>query len=207
MRRRQLFSSVIGATASAGVATIMTMGGVAENACAACMPGDLSPECIGVYKTALEADPETIKQYAPDLKFVPPPASPKSYQAALEAVQAQRRAADDIAEQVQAGRLEEAGIKVLNLIPKFSVSGQLLVDVRSSDIGSDAAIQGLRRQQLTELLQTAEIAWKNADVAIGQGLRGNLGVSAVAQIRILEEIKEATQALDEFLFAVEKKAQ
>jgi len=41
------------------------------------------------------------------------------------------------------------------------------------------------------------------DITIGQGLRGTMGVSAVAQLTILSELREATAALDDFLRAVQ----
>lgn len=187
------------------------LNGVAGRANSACLPGDLSPECIGVYKVPIDdniksmvSTKEALKKFAPDLNFVPPIQSPKSAKDALETLLAQRRAADDIQSVVAAGRLEEAGIKVLNLIPRLTVSGRLLVNNAPVDAAASATIQELRQQQLTNLFQTAEVAWKEVDVLIGQGLRGDLGVSAVAQLHILAEMREATAAFDDFLLAVEK---
>lgn len=178
---------------------------------AACLPGDLSPDCIGVYKVPINdnikdmiSTKEALKTFAPDLNFVPMIQPPKSSKAAFEALVAQRKAADDISGVVSAGRLEEAGIKVLNLIPRLTVSGRLLVENAVVDPDESAVIQDLRRQQLANLFETADVAWKNVDILIGQGLRGNLGVSAVAQLQILSEVREATAAFDDFLLAVEK---
>lgn len=50
----------------------------------------------------------------------------------------------------------------------------------------------------------AEAAWNDVDVMIGQGLRGDLGASVVAQIQILSEVSEATVAFDDFLLTVQK---
>jgi hypothetical protein len=178
---------------------------------AACLPGDLSPDCIGVYKVPINdnirnmvSTKESLKKYAPDLNFVPPIQSPKSSEDALEALLAQRKAADDILGVVASGRLEEAGIKVLNLIPRLTVSGRLLVQTAPVDPTESPVIQELRQQQLVNLFEKAEVAWKNVDILIGQGLRGDLGVSAVAQLQILSELREATAAFDDFATAVQK---
>ena len=185
--------------------------GAARRSNAACLPGDLSPECIGVYKVPIDdhikdmvSTKEALKKYAPDLNFVPPVQTPKSSKAALETLLAQREAADGISSFVAAGRLEEAGIKVLYLIPRLTVSGRLLIESAIVDPSASATVQELRRQQLINLFEIAEVAWKNVDIMIGQGLRGDLGVSAVAQIHILSELREATASFDDFLLAIEK---
>merc|ERR1711957_331185 len=41
--------------------------------------------------------------------------------------------------------------------------------------------------------------WGGIDIEIGQGLRGDLGVSAVAQLLILETLRDVTCAIDDFL--------
>jgi hypothetical protein len=167
------------------------------------MPGDLDPSCIGVYKIPMDStmpSEEQLKASAPDVQYVPPATGPSTNKDALDTLQAQRKAADDIQTVVLAGRLEEAGIKVLKLIPKVTLAGQRIVD----SLSTDTVVAGLRQQQYLTLFQTADVAWKNVDVTIGQGLRGQLGVSAVAQLLIVSEIKEATAALDDFLYAVQK---
>ena len=170
----------------------------AEPVSAACMTGDLSPDCIGVYKS-------------PGLSPTAPGAS--SFREAWSVLQAQRLAADDIATVVGAGRLEEAGIKVLRLISTWTRAGQVVAtqakeQIRASkttsDNGSQAAVQQLMEQRIDDLFIAADVAWKSTDVGIGQGLRGELGAPAVAQIRILADIREATAAVDDFLAAVAK---
>lgn len=203
-RRTLLSSTIFCGSAVAG-------GGFARAARAACLPGDLSPNCIGVYKVPIDDNiksmvgtKEALQKFAPDINYVPPVSSPKTKKAALEALEAQRVAAGDIASVVAAGKLEEAGIKVLNLIPKLTVSGRfLLEDAIAQNKDSGGAIAQLRQQQLETMFQTAEVAWKNVDVTIGQGLQGRMGVSAVAQLTILSEIREASAALDDFLRAVQ----
>jgi hypothetical protein len=186
---------------------------------AACLPGDLNPDCIGVYKVPLDdclrdmvSTKESLKVFAPDLNFVPPMSAPQSSKAALDMIRAQRLAVDDIATVVSAGRLEDAGIKVLNLLPRLTLSGRVLVEaaygadvnnaVSAMEGAGSESIQDLRRQQAKSLLAAAEVAWNDVDIMIGQGLRGSLGVSAVAQLLVLAEIRQATAALDDFMAAV-----
>jgi hypothetical protein len=184
-----------------------------KNSNAACLQGDLSPSCIGVYKVPIDdniremvSTKEALQKYAPDINFVPPIPSPTSVSSAYENILTQRLAADDIVKVVSAGRLEEAGIKVLNLIPRLTVSGRLLVEYNdpSEAKSTQESIALLKRQQLQNLLETTEVDWKNVDVMIGQGIRGDLGVSAVAQLHILSELRGAIASLDEFIANVKR---
>ena len=75
------------------------------------MTGDLSPDCIGVYKSP---------GLSPAAPFV------SSFREAWYVRQAQLFAADDIATVVGAGRLEEAGIKVLRLISTWTIERQVV---------------------------------------------------------------------------------
>ena len=189
----------------------------APRANGACLPGDLSPQCIGVYKVPISdgfmksmvSTKEALKQFAPDLNFVPPIPAPKSSLDAWEILQAQRRAADDISSVVAAGRLEEAGIKVLNLLPRLTDAGRVLVDAAESAMDTNnrddsTVIRDLRRQQLLNSFEMTEFAWRDVDLLLGQGLRGDLGVSAAAQLLILSELREANAALDDFLFVIDR---
>jgi hypothetical protein len=180
-----------------------------NRALAACLPGDLSKECIGVYKVPIDdsilpyvGTPEALKRFAPDLNYVPPTARPTSVSQAMAWLSAQRLAATDIREVVAAGRLEEAGIKVLNLLPKVNTAGGFLVEtLRRSAFSSSttSAISQLRVQQVEDQYSLMIGLWGETDVMIGQGIRGDMGVSAVAQLNILKNIQEATIAMDDFL--------
>jgi hypothetical protein len=150
---------------------------------------------------------QDLKRLVPDAKYVPPAAPPKSAQSAVKALSAQRKAADDIAEVVAAGRLEEAGIKMLNLIPKVTTAGRVILDELSSRSSSAAAATTLSEETIWNL-RTSQMESKfeellgilgQCDVSIGQGLRGQMGVSAVAQLSILSELREVMAAFDDFL--------
>jgi hypothetical protein len=193
-----------------GVTTSIGWMGICDAASAACLPGDLSPSCIGVYKVPMDesindmiSTKEALQKYAPTLNYVPPVPRLTTPKSARDAILAQRQAADDIVTVVSAGRLEEAGIKVLNLIPRVTVAGRILVENVPVDLlASSSSVVSLRRQQLQNGLDAAIVAWNDVDILIGQGIRGDLGVSAVAQIRILSELQDAIAGLDDFMAMV-----
>jgi len=176
---------------------------VIPSANAACLPGDLDPSCIGVYKAPLGTVPpkELLNQFAPDIRYIPAPKGPTSRQETLELLEAQYEAAQDISAVVARGNLEEAGIKVLNLLPKTTIAAQRLLETVPND---NSVVAGLRIQQYQTQLELALSAWNEVDVMIGQGLRGQLGVAAAAQILILKEIKEATLLLQEFMTSMQR---
>jgi hypothetical protein len=183
-----------------------------SDASAACLPGDLSPDCIGVYKVPIDENilPYTgtksaLKSSAPDIRFVPPVATPKSTKEALQWLQTQRLAADDIAQVVTSGRLEEAGIKVLNLLPKVTVASRALVEAKAGGIakqGESETIRELRRQKLQSLNEQVYVLWNSVDIAIGQGIRGEMGAPVVAQLMVLDVLKDAIRSLDDLLAAL-----
>jgi hypothetical protein len=195
------------------VASLIFVSQQCKAANAACLPGDLSPDCIGVYKVPIdeEIEPmvgteEALAKYAPGLKYVPPIQSPSTAKDSIEILLAQRKAADDIRDVVLAGRLEEAGIKVLNLLPKVTSAGKVALeaklDLTTASRSSDA-IKDLRRKQLQSRFNEVTVAFNNVDITIGQGIRGQMGSPAVAQLTILGELKEAIQAFDDFLAVVQ----
>lgn len=202
MSRRQVLSNYGGCGGAflvVALTTTTTCAGSSSVAHAACIPGDTSPDCIGVYKVPVDSSRDMLKANAPQLNYdknVEPLSVPKSYQDALRVLSKQRLIANEISEAVAAGRLEEAGVKVLSMLPKLTMASRFIVS--SFNNGGGTAVDGLRRSKLEGQLQELEGLWGQLDVSIGQGIRGQLGVSAAAQIRILDELKECTVALDEF---------
>ena len=205
INRREVFSAVISSA-------ILLLPTFVEPANAACMAGDLSPECIGVYKIPIRDatesptlnTPEALKRNAPDINYVKPMEAPTSVNKAKEELLAQRAAADDIKTVVLAGRLEEAGIKVLNLIPKVTMASYAIQEqVQTKYPVSSSGANQMRVVQFQQSLQECIALWSSIDIEIGQGLRGQLGASAVAQLAILKSITEATAAFDDFLQLVD----
>lgn len=77
---KKLFSTTMMAS---GMAYILGSGSKPTNA--ACLPGDVSPDCIGVYKLPLDDavtsyidTPEHLAKHAPDMRWVPLTEYPKS---------------------------------------------------------------------------------------------------------------------------------
>lgn len=193
---------------SAALATLATA--VTAPSEAACLPGDLNRDCIGVYKVPIDdrilpyvSTPEALKRFAPDLNYVPPVAVPNSVALAWEILETQRLAVDDIQQVVQAGRLEEAGIKVLNLVPKVTQSGRVILEDSLTKIVASLSptpvVEEMTMNRLQSQWDMVLGLWGEADVMIGQGLKGDMGVSAVAQIYILKQITDATAAMDDFM--------
>jgi hypothetical protein len=199
-RRHIVAAALGGATALVSVTT---------PAIAACLPGDLSKECIGVYKVPMDDNiagmvgtKEALEKNAPGLNYVPPIAIPKSFAEAMSVLETQRKAADDIRTVVSAGRLEEAGIQVLNLIPKVTAAGRVIAQSVTSGSQLSEGAREVRNLQLQSKLDDMVANFGQLDITIGQGLRGEMGVVTAAQLNILSDLKDALIAFDEFLNSI-----
>lgn len=147
-----------------------------------------------------------FKTYEPEIRYIPPIATieaPPNAKTALERLENQRQIADDIKQVVLAGNLEESGIKVLPLLPVINSSGKFIVHrielVLLNSNPNSSTIDDLKVSKLTDDLNLALGLWGECDVVIGQGLRGKLGVTTVAQLQILASLKDASCAYDDFL--------
>lgn len=209
-------------------------GALASPSSAACLQGDLRPVCIGIYKVPLDdavlpyiSTPEQLHKFAPDLTYVPPIEPPKNFECAMDVLKSQRVTADEIKKQVVAGKLEEAGIGVLGLIPKVTTSGRLVLSelearMRTKSSGgnlysassssggggdennppsysSSAVVENLAIDMAEDQMNYLTGYWGECDITIGQGIRGELGRVTVAQLTILSSLQDATRALDDFL--------
>jgi hypothetical protein len=183
-----------------------------DNANAACLTGDASPDCIGVYKVPIDdnilpytSTESALKKFAPDTRYVPPVKPPSSPREALQNLHEQRRAGEDVLAAVTAGKLEEAGVLVLKLLPQVTLASRVLLEASLANRHSNEeseTVQSLRRQRLENSADQVYVSWNNVDVAIGQGMRGEMGTIIVAQLVILEEVKDAIRSLDDLLAAV-----
>lgn len=208
--RREVLSSVVRAAGEILSPAILLAPN--QQAGAACLPGDLSKECIGVYKIPLEDaqnsrtlnTPEAVKKNAPDLNYVKPMAMPSNVGQAKEILETQRAAADDIKNVVLAGKLEEAGIKVLNLIPKVTAASKTIQEQVEKMYPLDGSVVNqMRVTKFNEQRQELITVWSQVDIEIGQALRGQMGQTTVAQIELLKSIRGATAILDDYLSAVD----
>jgi hypothetical protein len=214
--RRQLFQQSVAAITAAAVAS------APSSANAACLQGDTRPVCIGIYKVPLDdnilpyiSTPEQLHQFAPDLNYVPPIQKPESFEVAMAILRDQRNAADEIKQHVMAGKLEEAGIKVLGLIPQVTSSSRrvftdLEAKIRTTGIvagrpksdepsESETTVEEMAIEMAENQMNFVTGYWGDCDITIGQGIRGELGMLTVAQLTILASLRDATCALDDFL--------
>jgi len=248
---------ITAATTTTGIVTVVAVSPQIANA--ACIQGDLRPECIGVYKVPNDGTikeyigtPELIKEFAPDLKYVDPIKPPKSIAEAIKILKEQKSIAqNDIKTYVSQGKLEAAGTLLLETLPRINISGRYVVqevesriekknanaattiahknnnessstagDSSSSSSSSTSmettattsasaststssstedAIDELKMTMIENQYDLMNGYWGETDIVIGQGLRGELGVSAVAQLTILSTLLDATCALDDFV--------
>ena len=245
-RRRTMLGKLTDALlASSSLALLLATN--ARPAVAACLGGDIRPDCIGVYKLPIDAaemkyvdTPEKLRLYAPDLHWVPPTPYPRTYADALRQLVDQRSKLDDARDLVAGGDIERAGLALLEMIPKVGVAG--IVIVRTFDdaangernmamkfISNDdmtpakSIIIGNNRNDGNNPSSTPKVtalemkAYRikyaldellgylgETDILIGQGLRGELGVSAVAQIQILNNLSDCRKGYDDLLGTVPK---
>lgn len=171
---------------------------------AACLPGDTSIDCIGVYKVPIDNNiknmvgtPEQLAKYAPDLRYVPPIESPKNYKEAKEEILSLKDDVYGLTSLVSKGDLTSAGVEILRIVPRITVAGRAVI----LSLGSDEkfSMKAYRSDVAhTELLASLG----SVDVMIGQSMAGQLGSITAAQIQILEELRNANESYDELVKAI-----
>ena len=205
----------------------------------ACMSGDTSKECIGIYKLPIDAaespfleTAEKTKAYAPDLKWVPPVEFPSNYPNALNQLKQQRQQLDTVQDLIAKGEIENAGLVLLDIIPKVNAAGIVLIKSFGSASNEERNAAMKQRNNIitdgsdgdgnpSSTLKATTLEMKayrieyalnellgflgDTDVMLGQALRGELGVSAPAQIQILSEITECQREFDNLLLAIPEK--
>lgn len=171
---------------------------------AACLSGDTSPECIGVYKVPLDDaissyidTPEHLAKYAPDLKWVPMTEYPKSYKAAREELLTLQTRLHDLIHLVQKGELTRAGVNLLEITPRVTVAGRVVLGILEKN--RDLSMRAMRTENAhLELLASLGAA----DIVIGQALNGRLGSITMAQIQILDDLTNASREFQDLLKAL-----
>lgn len=171
----------------------------------ACLAGDTSVDCIGVYKVPLDdavssyiSTPEQLAKYAPDLKYVPPVQYPKNYQVAKDELVDLQMRVENASKQILKGELTDAGVELLALIPRITVCGRVVIQALENS-GKDFSMKVLRCEEAhTELV----CALSSCDIMIGMALAGRMGAITVAQIQILEDMKDAESQFKAFIEAM-----
>ena len=200
-RRRFLTAAVATATAMAWNNLEVGGGGGRYDtgvANAACLSGDTSTNCIGVYKVPVDPEiedfvntPQKLLLYAPDVKWVPPVEVPKNSAEASKWMKELKVRCEGLEGMVLKGDLEGAGKDVLDITPKVVVAGRVLME-------------GAKGTSTTAM--KFEAAWNSltvylgqCDVLLGQGIRGEMGAIALAQLMILESVKEINDSFNDLL--------
>lgn len=176
---------------------------------AACLMGDTSTDCIGVYKMPMDDNalkyvetPETLKQFAPDVRWVPPVQYPKSYKEAKSELESLQRRCVALSDEILKGDLTSVGVEILGIIPRLIVDGRVVIsslENAKTTNGIDLSMKAYRAESShTELVNKLG----QCDILIGQSLRGELGAPAPAQLLILGELKEANELFDEFMRSI-----
>lgn len=174
--------------------------------------------------------PERSRRYAPDLHYVPPTPYPKTYDIALNQLRDGRRRLDDVVDLVAGGDIEGCGLAMLEALPKVGTAGIVVLrafDIASNEernmamkrVGTRGIVVGtnnddnpsstprataleMKAIRIRYALDEVLGCMGETDVLVGQGLRGELGVSAVAQIQILSSLSDCRREYDDLLRAV-----
>lgn len=214
LRRIAISASLMAATL--GSEGITLLGQASNVANGACLSGDTSTDCIGVYKMPIDdaalpyvETPEKLSRYAPDVRWVPPVNYPSGYREALAELYDLQERCKILDSLVLGGKLESAGVEILGIVPRITVAGQVVVGAllekgNSQKKGGrgdedDLSMRAYRAEvAMTELLTKLG----QCDIEIGQGLRGDMGALTPAQIQILSTVREANTAFEEFLQSI-----
>jgi hypothetical protein len=133
------------------------------------------------------------------IEFVPAsPAFQGTYQDAKEILYTQRIAVDNIANVISNGNLDEAGFKIMQLSAQTRTAGKIVIDTLQEKTSGDS-INVLRflscQRKLTTLLDYCD----DCGLSLQGALKGKLGVTAAAQLKISIIIEETKNAYDDFL--------
>lgn len=137
------------------------------------------------------------------IEFVP--ASP-SFQGTLtdaeEIISSQRLALNNIADVIRQGDIDEAGFKIMQLIAQTKMGGEIILATFQEQLPKKGSTALLRYQScqkkfvyLTESFDDCKLAYENA-------LKGKLGSTAAAQLKLLSIIDTSKNLYDEFLLEV-----
>lgn len=171
---------------------------------AACLSGDTSVDCIGIYKVPIDEGirymidtPEQLAKFAPDLRWTPPVEYPKNYQVAKDEIMNLKNNVQQLPTLVSKGELTSAGVEILRIVPRITVAGRVIIEVLNSK--NEYSMKALRMETAhNELLANLG----SADVIIGQSNAGQLGSITMAQIQILEELRNADEHFEEIVRAM-----
>ncbi|GAX25361.1 hypothetical protein FisN_5Lu459 [Fistulifera solaris] len=157
---------------------------LASPAHAVCTWGVLSEDCIGVYKMPDSSAPTSM-----------------DVSTARSSLIEQRQRIDTVRSNILSGNLVQGGLELLKVVPKINKAGKSLIPM---DIDGSSAVSGLIVQRMEAQLEEINGLLGQADVSIGQGMRGEMGSVTVAQLTIIRDLQDAQNLLDDFLALASK---
>lgn len=201
VNRRQTLIQLILQPSILGITTVASL--PTQNQ-AACLPGDTSMDCIGVYKVPIDEaikgmidTPEQLAKFAPGLRWTEPIEYPKNYKVAKDEILDLQSKVQELIPIVSKGDLTSAGVELLRIVPRITVAGRVIIG--SLNNVKDFSMKAFRAEVAhNELLASLGAV----DVLIGQSFAGQLGSVTAAQIQILEELRSAIEHYDELIKAI-----
>lgn len=134
------------------------------------------------------------------VEFVP--ASP-SFQGTLadaeEIISAQRLALNNIADVIRQGDIDEAGFKIMQLISQTKVGGEITLATFQEQLPSKGSTALLRYQSCQKKFVYLMESFDDCKIAYENALKGKLGSTAAAQLKLLSIIDTSKSLYDEFL--------
>lgn len=94
-------------------------------------------------------------------------------------------------------------MEVLQILPRVSSAGIKISEHIEAKTDFFDKESEKKFNAFDDSYQALLALWNGIDIEIGQALRGQRGVTAVAQIEILADLKELTVAFDDFLRIVD----
>lgn len=95
------------------------------------------------------------------------------------------------------GDFTGAGIELLAMAPRVTLTGRTIIQTLQSN--NEFSMKAMRVENAHIELMAA---LGSCDIVIGQALNGRLGSTTMAQIQILEDIRDADQGFKELLGAL-----
>ena len=142
------------------------------------------------------------------IEFVPPsPCFTGTYQSAIEIVYSQRAAVDNIGTVITDGKLDEAAFKVMQLSAQTRMGGKIILDtfqekIASSKDSSSSDVTLLRLLDCQKKFVTLLDLSEECDISLQSALKGKLGSTIAAQMKMLSLVNETKHSFDDFLLDV-----
>jgi len=141
------------------------------------------------------------------IEFVPPsPSFLYTYKDAVEIIQTQRLAVDNILNVIKDGSIDEAGFKVMQLSAQTRTAGKIILDTFQENMSSsknssssDSSITLLRFLSLQKKFSILIDLCDECEDTLQIALKGKSGVTAAVQLKALKVVDDIKSSYDDFL--------